>query len=71
MEYNVLLFLFQNCATIDEQFKLTAEALEDRILELQLEGKNVKAFVLINPQNPIGCVYEENLVMDILTVCSK
>lgn len=64
-------FFLQNCVQADEQFKLTAEALDDRILELQSEGKNVKAFVLINPQNPIGCVYDENLILDILTVCSK
>ena len=34
-------------------------------------GKEVKAFILLNPQNPIGCVYQEDVLMDILKVCAK
>ncbi|KAF2354592.1 Aminotransferase class I/classII [Trinorchestia longiramus] len=58
-------------AGTDIDFELTADVLERRIKELEAEGKKVGAFVLLNPQNPLGDVYPPQLVMDLLKICAQ
>ncbi|XP_042239117.1 1-aminocyclopropane-1-carboxylate synthase-like protein 1 [Homarus americanus] len=53
------------------KFSLSAEALEDRILELQEGGRRVKAFILLNPQNPLGDIYPPSLLTQLLDVCAR
>ena len=50
---------------------MSGKVLEERIEELLKLGKVVKIFVLMNPHNPLGCVYSEEVVMDVLRVCEK
>ncbi|MCL4141785.1 UNVERIFIED_CONTAM: hypothetical protein GTU68_007372 [Idotea baltica] len=55
----------------DMKFVLNSQILENRILELKGQGKSVKGFVLINPQNPLGDVYSPQLIRSLLEVCAK
>ncbi|KAJ9597570.1 hypothetical protein L9F63_011571 [Diploptera punctata] len=52
-------------------FELTAALLEDGIRDHIARGKNVKGFMLVNPNNPLGDVYSPELVVELLFVCNK
>lgn len=56
---------------LSETFILTGKLLENRILELQSQGKRPKGFVLISPHNPMGDIYSQDLIMDLLNICRK
>ncbi|KAF2356671.1 Aminotransferase class I/classII [Trinorchestia longiramus] len=58
-------------AGTEKDFELAVEAVERRIEELEAKGKKVGAFVLLNPQNPLGDVYPPHLVMDLLKICAQ
>jgi len=55
----------------ENNFLLTADMLDARIQELAAAGKKVKAFILLNPNNPLGCNYDEATVRALLNVCAK
>uniref|UniRef100_A0A2P2IBW4 1-aminocyclopropane-1-carboxylate synthase-like protein 1 n=1 Tax=Hirondellea gigas TaxID=1518452 RepID=A0A2P2IBW4_9CRUS len=55
----------------ERDFELQAVDLENRIQELTSEGKVVRVFILVNPQNPTGDIYPEALLRDLLNVCAK
>ena len=58
---------------LDEQDGWTAstEELERSLQEAKDNGKEVKAFVLINPGNPTGQVLSKEAVMDVCRFCVK
>jgi len=56
---------------VEDDFALTASMLEARILELKSLGKTVRAFLLINPNNPLGRNYDQATVEGLLGVCAK
>ena len=56
---------------LQDDFALTASMLEARILELKSLGKTVRAFLLINPNNPLGRNYDQATVEGLLGVCAK
>uniref|UniRef100_A0A2P2I1Q6 1-aminocyclopropane-1-carboxylate synthase-like protein 1 n=1 Tax=Hirondellea gigas TaxID=1518452 RepID=A0A2P2I1Q6_9CRUS len=55
----------------ERDFELRPKDLEKRIQELTAEGKRVKAFILLNPQNPLGDICSKEQIMGLLTVCAK
>jgi len=55
----------------EDGFRLTAAMLDARIQELALAGKPVKAFILLNPNNPLGCNYDEATVRGLMDVCAR
>lgn len=66
-----IMFETQEDCDISSTFTLRPELLEKRLTELAKQGKNVKAFILLNPQNPLGEIYSESVVMDLLRICAK
>ena len=54
-----------------KSFELKSEALEEKIIELKNKGDNVKGFILVNPNNPLGEIYPPDLVLRLATVCAK
>ncbi|KAK7084311.1 hypothetical protein SK128_002086 [Halocaridina rubra] len=54
-----------------ESFSLKAKDLDERIVSLKNSGKNVRVFILLHPQNPLGDIYSPELIMQLLHVCAK
>jgi len=52
-------------------YALDVKCLEAAYLKAKDEGKRVKAFVLVNPNNPLGSVYSAQQVSDVLDFCAK
>lgn len=52
-------------------FSLQPEALERRVKELRAQGRVVRGFLLVNPQNPLGEVYSPALLTQLLDVCAR
>jgi len=55
----------------EDKFALTGEMLDLRVKELTKQGKKVKAFILLNPQNPLGRNYDAETVYSLLQVGAK
>jgi histidinol-phosphate/aromatic aminotransferase/cobyric acid decarboxylase-like protein len=73
-EYKYLLQVFVLCQIgIGETstFELNADVLETTIMEQKATGKAVKAFFLVNPNNPLGEVYSSQLVLQLIEVCHR
>ncbi|XP_037033778.1 1-aminocyclopropane-1-carboxylate synthase-like protein 1 isoform X2 [Bradysia coprophila] len=56
---------------LDVHFELTLEDIEKVFVEECAKGKNVRAFLLNNPQNPLGKVFDRQLVVDIMKFCQR
>ncbi|XP_076064845.1 putative inactive 1-aminocyclopropane-1-carboxylate synthase-like protein 2 isoform X2 [Oratosquilla oratoria] len=54
-----------------ESFQLCKEAVEDKIVEALSAKRRVRAFILVNPNNPLGDVYPPSLILDIMKICAK
>ncbi|XP_068238829.1 probable inactive 1-aminocyclopropane-1-carboxylate synthase-like protein 2 [Palaemon carinicauda] len=54
-----------------ETFSLKPEELERKIISLRTSGKNVRCFLLVNPNNPLGDIYSADLIKKLLDVCAK
>ncbi|PNF40153.1 hypothetical protein B7P43_G09761 [Cryptotermes secundus] len=52
-------------------FELNGDLLEDTIMEQKATGRVVKAFYLVNPNNPLGEVYSPQLVLQLMEVCHR
>lgn len=52
-------------------FDLTLDDIEKVFADERAKGKNVRAFLLNNPQNPLGKVFDRKLVEDIMKFCQK
>ncbi|XP_045601332.1 1-aminocyclopropane-1-carboxylate synthase-like protein 1 [Procambarus clarkii] len=53
------------------RFSLEANSLEHCIKKLKTEGRRVRAFILINPHNPLGDIYPPSLVAQLMDVCAR
>ncbi|XP_063594441.1 1-aminocyclopropane-1-carboxylate synthase-like protein 1 [Penaeus indicus] len=65
------LVLRQEVSSSSESFLLRAEDLEARIEALRQEGRRVRAFMLVHPNNPLGDVYSPQLLTDLMGVCAR
>ncbi|XP_064120214.1 1-aminocyclopropane-1-carboxylate synthase-like protein 1 [Macrobrachium nipponense] len=54
-----------------QTFALKPEELERKIVSLRATGKNVRCFILVTPNNPLGDIYSAELMMELLNVCAK
>ena len=45
--------------------------LDDYIIEVKAKGRQVKAFIYCNPNNPLGDIYGEQTTLDLMRVCKK
>lgn len=63
--------LFPQADSSDESFLLRAEDLEARVEALHQEGRRVRAFMLVHPNNPLGDVYSPQLLSDLMDVCAR
>ncbi|XP_076064837.1 putative inactive 1-aminocyclopropane-1-carboxylate synthase-like protein 2 [Oratosquilla oratoria] len=52
-------------------FQLRVEEVEAKVNEAKATGRRVRAFILVNPQNPLGEVYPPDLLLDLLNLCAK
>ncbi len=52
-------------------FELTLDDIEKVFAAECARGKNVRAFLLNNPQNPLGKVFDKKLVQDIMEFCQR
>lgn len=52
-------------------FELTLDDIEKVFDEERAKGKNVRAFLLNNPQNPLGKVFDKQLVIGIMKFCQR
>ncbi|XP_053304516.1 1-aminocyclopropane-1-carboxylate synthase-like protein 1 isoform X2 [Spea bombifrons] len=52
-------------------FQLTVQKLEATLQAAREEGSNVKALILINPQNPLGDVYSPSEMMEFLEFAKR
>jgi bifunctional pyridoxal-dependent enzyme with beta-cystathionase and maltose regulon repressor activities len=59
------------CIGETSTFELTADVLEATIMEQKARGRTVKAFFLVNPNNPLGEVYSPQLVLQLIEVCHR
>ena len=59
----------QDC--MEDTFRLHPEALERRITQLRAEGRRVRAFILVNPQNPLGEVYTDAILSQLMDICAR
>jgi len=62
---------YQICIGTAPTFELNADVLEATIMEQKALGKAVKAFFLVNPNNPLGEVYSCQLVLQLMEVCHR
>ncbi|KAJ6646821.1 putative inactive 1-aminocyclopropane-1-carboxylate synthase-like protein 2 [Pseudolycoriella hygida] len=56
---------------LDAYFKLTLDDIERVFAEERDKGKNIRAFLLNNPQNPLGKVFDKSLVENIMRFCQR
>lgn len=56
---------------LDVHFELTLDDIEKVFADERAKGKNVRAFLLNNPQNPLGKVFDKQLVVDIMQFCQR
>jgi bifunctional pyridoxal-dependent enzyme with beta-cystathionase and maltose regulon repressor activities len=59
------------CIEQASTFELNADLLEATIMEQKAAGRAVKAFFLVNPNNPLGEVYSPQLVLQLIEVCHR
>jgi 1-aminocyclopropane-1-carboxylate synthase len=53
-------------------FKLTIESVEEAYEAATRQGHKIKAIVMVNPQNPLGIVYSDDLMQQVIDfVCAK
>jgi aspartate/methionine/tyrosine aminotransferase len=52
----------------DQEFRLTAAALESHLYQLRQEGKRVRAILLCSPGNPVGQVFSRSELREFLEV---
>ena len=62
---------YQICIGTAPTFELNADVLETTIMEQKALGRAVKAFFLVNPNNPLGEVYSPQLVLQLMEVCHR
>jgi hypothetical protein len=62
---------YQICFATPSTFELNADVLEATIMEQKALGRAVKAFFLVNPNNPLGEVYSSQLVLQLMEVCHR
>lgn len=55
----------------DVHFELTIDDIEKVFNEERSKGKNVRAFILNNPHNPLGKVFDRKLVIEIMEFCQR
>ncbi|XP_071494752.1 1-aminocyclopropane-1-carboxylate synthase-like protein 1 [Diadema antillarum] len=55
----------------EKPFELTAEHLKAALEKATQEGHEVKGVFLVNPNNPIGCVYTRDAVLTYLDFCKQ
>jgi aspartate/methionine/tyrosine aminotransferase len=73
-KYNDLLLVllhYQVCFGATSAFELNGDLLEATIMEQKATGRIVKAFYLVNPNNPLGEVYSPQLVLQLIEVCHR
>jgi histidinol-phosphate/aromatic aminotransferase/cobyric acid decarboxylase-like protein len=66
-----VLLHFQISIGAASTFELNADILEATIMEQKAAGRTVKAFFLVNPNNPLGDVYSSQLVLQLMEVCHR
>jgi aspartate/methionine/tyrosine aminotransferase len=66
-----VLLHYQIFAGATSTFELNADLLEATIMEQKATGRAVKAFYLVNPNNPLGEVYSPQLVLQLMEVCHR
>lgn len=52
-------------------FELTIDDVEKVFADEKAKGKNIRAFLLNNPHNPLGKVFDKQLVTDIMKFCQR
>lgn len=62
---------YQICIGTASTFELNADVLETTIMEQKALGRAVKAFFLVNPNNPLGEIYSPQLVLQLMEVCHR
>lgn len=62
---------YQICTGTASTFELNVDVLEATIMEQRALGRAVKAFFLVNPNNPLGEVYSSQLVLQLMEVCHR
>jgi aspartate/methionine/tyrosine aminotransferase len=67
----LVLLHYQIRAGATSAFELTGDLLETAIMEQKATGRAVKAFYLVNPNNPLGEVYSPQLVLQLIEVCHR
>ncbi|XP_042856908.1 1-aminocyclopropane-1-carboxylate synthase-like protein 1 [Penaeus japonicus] len=63
--------LRQEADSSGESFLPRAEDLEAQIESLRQEGRRVRAFMLVHPNNPLGDVYSPQLLASLMHVCAR
>lgn len=69
-----MLYLVVRCPLINQQdglFKLTRESFEYGYNAALLEGLNPRMILLINPNNPLGDIYDERTLLPILQFAAE
>jgi histidinol-phosphate/aromatic aminotransferase/cobyric acid decarboxylase-like protein len=66
-----VLLHFQISIGAASTLELNANILEATIMEQKAAGRTVKAFFLVNPNNPLGDVYSSQLVLQLMEVCHR
>ena len=57
--------------SLGDDFQLSKELLERSIIEQKSQGKNVRGFIFCNPNNPLGVIYDKNLMLELMQVCAQ
>ena len=53
------------------QFKLTAEAVESAYQKALKANKRVRALLIMNPVNPLGCIYDRETIQLLIEFCHQ
>lgn len=56
---------------LEATFSFNLSNLENILLEQKAKGKNVRAFILNNPSNPLGMVIDKEIVEQIMRFCQR
>jgi aspartate/methionine/tyrosine aminotransferase len=55
--------------TSETRFTLTIDAIRQTVLQAKATGSSVKSLLIVNPVNPLGCIYDAALMADIADFC--
>jgi aspartate/methionine/tyrosine aminotransferase len=57
--------------TTSPGYEITSEQLEATFTEYHEKGHNIRALLFVNPNNPLGIVYDEKTIKTMLDFCKK